>query len=165
MISLNIKEQSKADDTFQNLFLSIVQTPVPPDTTRIASYIYRILTNDIVDETRKSDVYNQFVQRYREHGKHKTKQEDPEAEAIELEETLRMFRSLRKRLPAHQAEAVIQSCILGNNTKDAARKMELDTKTFSQYLYRGKRKIYQLLKKKRDKRGKRNECVQQSVEL
>ena len=161
MISLNIKEQSAADDTFQDLFLSIVKTPVPPDTSRITSYIYKILTNDIIDETRKSEVYNQCIRGYRECGDYTTMQEDPEAEVIEIEETHRMFRSLRKNLPIHQAEAVIQNCILGNNTEDAARKMDLNPMTFSQYLYRGKRKVRRLIGQKREKQGDRNEYMQQ----
>jgi len=160
MISLNIKEQSAADDTFQNLFLSIVQTPVPPDTTRISSYIYRILANDIIDETRKSEVYNQCVRGYRQCGDYKTKQRDPEAEAIEIEETHRMFQSLRKHLPPHQAEAVIQNCILGNNTGDAAKKMNLNSRTFAKYLYKGKKKVRRLFGKKREKQGDRNEYIQ-----
>jgi RNA polymerase sigma factor (sigma-70 family) len=163
MISLKIKEQSAADDTFQNLFLSIVKTPVPADTSRITSYIYKILMNDIIDETRKSDVYRQFVHGYREFCDYKTMQEDPETEAIELEETQRMFQSIRRNLPAHQAEAVIQTCVLGNNTGDAARKMALKPRTFAKYLYKGKRKLRRLFGKKREKQGDGNELVQEQV--
>lgn len=164
MISLKVKERSTADDMYQNLFLSIVQNPVPRDTNRVKSYIYKILTNDIIDENRKSDVYRQFVRAYRERGNHKAMQEDPESEAIELEETRKMLQSLRNQLPAHQAEAVIQRCVLGNDTKDAARKMNLDPKTFIHYLHRGKTGIRQLLKRKRDK-GDRNEYKQQSTKM
>lgn len=167
MISLNIKEQSAADDMFQNLFLSIVKTPVPSNTTRIVSYIYKILTNDIIDETRKTDVYNQYVREYRKCSdyRNRTMQEDPAAGVIELEETHRMFQSLRKHLPDHQAEAIIQNCFLEKSSEDAARKMNLDSRTFSQYLYKGKRKIRQLIGKKREKQGDRNANVQKQGKL
>ncbi len=165
MISVNIEEESAADDTFQTLFLSIVKTPVPRNSGHVVSYIYKTLTNDIIDEKRKTDVYSRCVRGYRQCGDYKTMQEDPETKAIEIEETQRMFRSLRKHLPDHQAEAVIQNCILGNNTEDAAKKMDLDRRTFSQYLYRGKEKIRRLVGEKRKKQGDKNEHVQKRIEL
>jgi len=165
MISLNVEEESAADDTFQSLFLSIVKTPVPRDSTQVVAYVYRVLTNDMIDERRKADVHDRFVRRCRRYGDYRTRQEDPEAEAIEVEETRRMLQALRKHLPDHQAEAVIQSCVLGNNTEDAAEEMDLDRRTFSQYLYRGKERMRRLIGEKRKEQGDNNEHVQKKVKL
>lgn len=49
MISINVKEQSVADDVFQNLFLSVVHKPIPPHIERIEAYLYRIITKDQED--------------------------------------------------------------------------------------------------------------------
>ncbi len=165
MISLNVKEESAADDIFQDLFLSIVRTPVPRDIDRVPAYLYRIVTNDVIDETRRMSNYAEFVRDYRECGDRETTQEAPESDAIELEETHAMLRSLRQRLPNHEAEAVIQRYFYDNTAGDAARKMEVDSKSFSQYLYRGKVKILRLQRKEREKRekqGDKNEYLQQS---
>jgi RNA polymerase sigma factor (sigma-70 family) len=165
MISLSVKEQSEADDMFQDLFLSIVQTPIPPDTDRVPAYLYRVITNDVIDETRRLCNYAEFVREYREQGNHRMAHEAPENGVIELEETHEMLESLRKRLPSHEAEAVIRSCVYGNKAGYAAKKMDLDRKTFSQYLYRGKTRIRRLLGKNREKQGDMNEYSQQPVEL
>jgi RNA polymerase sigma factor (sigma-70 family) len=166
MISLNVKEESVADDIFQNLFLSIVRTPVPQDTDRVPAYLYRIVTNDVIDETRRLSNYAEFVRDYRECGKHEATQETPESDAIEIEETHAMLRSLRNRLPYHEAEAVIQRYFYDNKAGDAAKKMEVDSKSFSQYLYRGKMKILRSQRREREKREKqgdsKNEYLQQS---
>jgi len=49
MISLNVKEQSMADDVFQDLFLSVVHKPIPPGIDRIEAYLCRIITKDQED--------------------------------------------------------------------------------------------------------------------
>lgn len=165
MISLSIKEQSAADDMFQNLFLSIVRAPIPPDTSRVVSYLYRIIANDVIDENRRIGNHAEFVRGYRECGSYKTTHEEPESDVIESEETCAMLRSLRKRLPDHEAEAIIQRYVYGSRIGDAARKMEVDSKTFSQYLHRGKVKIRRLHHKKQLKQEDKNEYLQQSGKL
>jgi RNA polymerase sigma factor (sigma-70 family) len=166
MISLNVKEESAADDVFQDLFLSIVRTPVPQDIDRVPAYLYRIVANDMIDETRRLSNYAQFVRDYRECGNREATQEAPESDAIELEETHAMLRSLRNRLPYHEAEAIIQRYFYDKKAGDAARKMEIDSKSFSQYLHRGKVKILRSQRKEREKREKqgdnKNEYLQQS---
>lgn len=164
MISLNVKEQSAADDMFQELFLSVVQNPVPPG-ARVDSYLYRVVTHDLIDENRKLTHYSEFVRDYRQSGLCSPSQEAPEEGVIRLEEAQKMLASLRKRLPSHEAEAVIQRYVCGKKTRDAAKQMNLDARTFSKYLTRGKAKIRQLLANKRDRQGDKNGYIQQSVEL
>lgn len=163
MISLNVKEESTADDIYQNLFLSIVQTPIPRNIGRVPAYLYRIVTNDVIDENRKLNNYTEFVKDYRECGDLKAEQEAPESDVMELEETRAMLLSLRKHLPRHEAEAVIQRYVYNNKAGVAAENMEVESKTFSQYLYRGKSKMRRLQRAKREKQGdRRNEYLQQS---
>lgn len=166
MISLNVREESVADDIFQNLFLSIVRTPIPHNVDRVPAYLYRIVANDVIDENRRLNNYVEFVRYYRECGKHRATQDGPENDVIEAEETREMLRSLRKWLPYHEAEAIIQRYFYDNKAGVAARKMELDSKTYSQYLHRGKAKIRRLQRKKREKQeDSKNEYLQQSGKL
>ncbi len=153
MISLNVKEQSTVDDMFQNLFLSVVRSPIPPGTDRVVSYLYRIIANDLIDENRRLSNYAEFVRGYRECGCLSETQQTPESGAIEIEETHAMLQLLRKQLPAHEAEAVVHKYFHGRETTDAAERMQVDNKTFSQYAYRGKRKIRRLHRKMQQKQG------------
>ena len=147
MISLNVTELSTADDIFQNLFLSVVHKPIPPHVDRIEAYLYRIVTNDVIDETRKQNGYVDFVRGYGRHNNHQTTQEPPDNDVIEVEDTRKMLQLIERQLPSREAEAVIHRHLYGNKIRDGAEKMNVDSRTFSRYLTRGKRRIRQFIGK------------------
>ncbi len=147
MISLNVKEQSLADDVFQNLFLSVVHKPIPPGIDRIEAYLYRIITNHVIDETRKTNGYRHFVRRYSRHNYHQTTQEAPDDDVIEVEDARKMLQLIERQLPSREAEAVIRRHVYGSNVSDGAKEMNVDSRTFSRYISRGKRRIRQLIGK------------------
>ncbi|KPK38521.1 MAG: hypothetical protein AMJ65_12775 [Phycisphaerae bacterium SG8_4] len=147
MISLKVKEQSMADDVFQNLFLSVVHRPIPTHIDRIEAYLNRIITNDIVDETRKTNGYNEHVRGYGRHNSHRMKQEPPDGDVIEVEDVRKMLQLIERQLPSREAEALIRRHVYGDDISDGAREMNVDTRTFSRYLSRGKRRIRQLFGK------------------
>ncbi|MHC4433475.1 MAG: RNA polymerase sigma factor [Planctomycetota bacterium] len=152
MISLNVKEQSRADDVFQNLFLSVVHKPIPTHVERIEAYLYRIITNDIIDETRKTNGYHELVRGYGQHNSRRMRQESPGGDAIEVEDVRKMLQLIERQLPPREAEAVIRRHVYGDDVSDGAREMNVDTRTFSRYLSRARRRIRRLFGK-----GKKDE--------
>jgi RNA polymerase sigma factor (sigma-70 family) len=147
MISLKVKEQSMADDVFQNLFLSVVYKPIPTHIDRIEAYLYRIITNDIIDETRRRKGYHELVRGYGRHNKDQLKQKPPDGDVIEVEDVRKMLQLIERQLPSREAEAVILRHVYGDDVSDGAREMNVDTRTFSRYLSRGKRRIRRLFGK------------------
>ncbi len=145
MISFNVKEQSMADDIFQNLFLSIVHKPIPPEVDRVEAYLYRIVTNDVIDETRKTNGHRNDVRVYGKYRNSQPRQEAPENDFVESEEMRKMLQTIRKRLPWREAQAVIHRHLCDNEVSDGARKMNVDKRTFSRYLSRGKQRIRQYI--------------------
>jgi len=152
MISLNVKEQPMADDIFQNLFLSVVHKPIPPHVDRIEAYLYRIITNDIIDETRKTNGYRHFARRYSRHNNHQTTQEAPDDDVIQVEDARKMLQSIARQLPSREAEAIIRRHVYGNSIGDGAKEMNVDSRTFSRYISRGKRRIRQFIGKDQEDR-------------
>jgi len=152
MISLNVTEQSMADDVFQNLFLSVVHKPIPPGVGRIEAYLYRIITNDVIDDTRKTNGYHHFVRGYGRHNNPQTRQEPPDDEVIEVEDVRKMLQLIERQLPSREAEAVIRKHVYGSNVSDGAKEMNVDSRTFSRYLSRGKRRIRQRIGKDQEDR-------------
>ena len=144
MISRNVKEQSMADDAFQNLFLSVVHKPIPTHIDRIEAYLHRIVTNDIIDETRRTNGYHDLVRGYGQHNSHRMRQETPDDDVIEVEDVHKMLELIERQLPSREAEAVISRHLYGNNVSEGAKEMNVDSRTFSRYLTRGKRRIRQL---------------------
>ena len=152
MISLNVKEQSMADDIFQNLFLSVVHKPIPPHINRIGAYLYRIIANDVIDETRKANGYHHVVRGYGQCKNHQTTQEPPDDGAIEVEDVHKMLQLIKRHLPSREAEAAICRHVYGKNVSDGAKEMNVDSRTFSRYLSRGKRRIRLLIGKGKEDR-------------
>ncbi len=48
MIEFNVKDEFKAEDIFQDLFVSVVGKPIPPGVENVRAYLYRAVTNDVV---------------------------------------------------------------------------------------------------------------------
>jgi DNA-directed RNA polymerase specialized sigma24 family protein len=55
-----------------------------------------------------------------------------------------MLQLIERQLPSREAEAVIRRHVHGDDVSDGARKMNVDTRTFSRYLSRGKKRIRRL---------------------
>ncbi|MHC4293681.1 MAG: RNA polymerase sigma factor [Planctomycetota bacterium] len=144
IILFHIKDRSEADDIFQDLFLSFVRNPVPSDTKNIMAYIYKTITNDIFDLVRKKRNYQYRVARYAEQRKYLIKTLGPEERAIRAEEFQKLFSLIKKRLPSRQAQAIHLRYINNYTTSEAAKKMGVDEKTVSRYLWAGLRRAQKL---------------------
>jgi DNA-directed RNA polymerase specialized sigma24 family protein len=49
VICSQVNNKACAEDIFQDFFLSLVSKPIPHDVKNIKSYLYRAISNDIVD--------------------------------------------------------------------------------------------------------------------
>ncbi|MHC4271213.1 MAG: RNA polymerase sigma factor, partial [Planctomycetota bacterium] len=144
IILFHIKDSSEADDIFQDLFLSFVRNPIPSDTKNVIAYIYRTITNDIFDLIRKKRNYQHRIARYAEQRKYITNTSVPEDRTIQAEEFQKLFSLIKKRLPSRQAQAIHLRYIKNCTTSEAARKMGVDEKTVSRYLWAGLKRAQKL---------------------
>ena len=49
IIISKVQDEDKASDLCQDLFLSLVQNPIPPEVANIKGLLYRAIINDIAD--------------------------------------------------------------------------------------------------------------------
>ncbi len=150
IIHFNVKDESKADDIFQDFFVSIVGRPIPPDIDDIRAYLYRAVTNDVIDISRRTKSRKDRVQRYTERRKYRIIQEDPENTVIQAEETEKMFQLIESRLPKHEAQVVVQRYGHGLSTTDTAERMHVNKRSVSRYLSVAMKKIRQFAPKNED---------------
>ena len=150
LIHFNLKDKSKADDIFQQLFVSIVHKPIPSDVQDIQAYLYRAVTNDVVDLSRQRKIRRDHLQKYAFCHKHDSRQEDPQKIAIQVESTRNMFHLIESRLPEREAQAVLQRFGHGFSLKDTAKKMHVDKRVVSRYLSLALKKMRQLVPKNRE---------------
>ena len=134
IIHFNVKDESNADDIFQDFFVSIVRKPIPPEIQDIKAYIYRAVTNDVIDASRQKKCHQDHIKKYAECCKHFIITEDPQDIAIKMEDTKRMFQLIESCLPKHEAEVIIQRYGQGFSTTDTAKRMQVNKRHISRYL-------------------------------
>lgn len=152
MIHYNVKDQTKADDIFQNFFVSIVHKPIPPDIQDVKAYLYRAVTNDVIDDSRQKKCHQDHIKKYAECYKHLIVTEDPQNIAIKKEDTKRMFQLIESRLPRREAQVVLQRYGYGFSTKDAAKRMHADKRNVSRYLSAALKKMRDFISQSEDEK-------------
>ncbi len=150
IIHFNVKDKSKADDIFQNFFVSIVRKPIPSDIQDFKAYLYRAVTNDVIDFCRQKKCHQDHIQKYAQCRKHFIITEDPQNIAIQTEDTKRMFQLIESRLSKRQAEVVIQRYGQGFSTTDTAEKMNVNKKIVSRYLSAALKKMREFVPENED---------------
>lgn len=150
IIHFNVKDDSKADDIFQEFFMSIVRKPIPSGIQDIRAYLYTAVTNDVIDVSRQIKNHKDHVQKYAECRKHFVIPEDPQNTAIQTENTKKMFQLIESRLPKRQAEVIIQRYGYGLSTTDTAEKMNADKQIISRYLSVALKKMREFIPENED---------------
>jgi RNA polymerase sigma factor (sigma-70 family) len=156
VIGCKVKNKERADDLFQDLFLSLVFKPLPLDIRNTKSYLYRVITNYIADATSRVDKYQNRLYRYAEHRKRFTTQHIPENSLIELEEMNKMVKLIEDQLPPSEAQAVVLRYRNHHSTKETAEKMNVNSRSVSRYVSVGLSKIRHFL---RGQKGNYNDCA------
>ena len=149
-IHFNVKDKSKADDIFQEFFMSIIHKPIPSNIQDIKAYLYRAVTNDVIDVSRQIKCHQYHIQKYAECRKHFVIPEDPQNTAIQVENTKKMFQLIESRLPKREAEVIVQRYGQGFSTTDTAEKMDVHERNVSRYLSVALKKMREFVPKKED---------------
>ena len=150
IIHFNVKDKTKADDIFQDFFVSIVRKPIPSGIRDIRAYLYRAVTNDVIDVSRQIKNHQDHIKQYAECRKKNELAEDPQKTAIQTEGTKKMFRLIESRLPKREAEVVVQRYGHGLSITDTAEKMNVNKRIVSRYLSLALKKMREFVPKNED---------------
>ena len=148
VIFSQVKNKARINDIFQDFFLSLVRKPIPQDVKNIKGYLYRAITNDIIDATRRVERYCNLVHKYSEYLEHPINNKTPENAFIDEEETNKMFRLIKGRLTNSQYQAMALRYRTDHSIKEVAEKMSVKSTSVSRYLSIGLKKIRCFLKPK-----------------
>lgn len=146
IIRCKVRDETQADDLFQDFFLSLVSRPPPPNIQNMKGYLYRAIINDIADSARRVERYQTRLRRYAERLKYFRTEDIPENALIEAEEMGKMFKLIERRLPHIEARAIILRYRNHYNIKEVAKKMGINDNAAWRYIYKGLRKIRQFLR-------------------
>ena len=141
VICSQVKNKSRVDDIFQDFFISLVSKPVPHDVKNIKSYLYRAITNDIVDTQRQLERYREQIKKYRENCDFSINNSLPENALVKEEQMNKMFDLMRGRLTSSQSQAIALRYGTNHTIKEVAMEMGVKSTSVSRYICTGLRKI------------------------
>lgn len=145
VIRYHIKDEARADDLFQDFFLSLILKPLPTDIRSIKSYLYKMIINDIADAGCRIERYQNQMRRYAARKKYHTTKKSPESALIEMEEMNKMFKLIEEQLPRSEARAVVLRYRNQYSIKEVAGKMNVTSESVSRYISVGISKVRQFL--------------------
>ncbi len=146
VICSQVKNKSHADDLFQDFFLSLVSKPIPQNVKNIKSYLYRAISNDIVDTQRQAERQKEKIKKYKERCNFSINKPEPENALIKDEQMNKMFDLIKDRLTSSQSQAITLRYVTNHTIKEVAEKMGIKTTSASRYICTGLRKIRQSFK-------------------
>jgi RNA polymerase sigma factor (sigma-70 family) len=149
VIRFNVDDQSNANDIFQDFFVSLVRKPIPPYIKDVKRYLYKAVTNDVIDFSRRSRNRQNNAQKYAYIYKYSITEENPQEMMVHAEETTRMLQLIRKHLPKREAKVFCKRCGDGLSTADTARALRLSKTTVSHYFCVATKKIRQIISNKK----------------
>ena len=148
VIRSKLRNQDEADDVFQDFFLSLVSNPVPMGVKNIKSYLYRAITNDIVDAVRRTEAYKSHLRTYNKDFNYSVNNAHPESALMEKEEIDRMFELMERHLKEGERTAIKLRYMEQCSFNEVAEDMGVKPRSASRYVCVGLGKIRQLLKAK-----------------
>jgi RNA polymerase sigma factor (sigma-70 family) len=145
VICFHVQDEDQAEDLFQDFFLSFVSHPLPRDIQNIESYLYKAITNDIIDAVHRNEHYRNYIREYGERSDHARSEQTPAEAALRMEETGRVLDLIEKRLPYTEAQAVCLQYRDSHSAKDIAEQMGVGIATARGYVSEGLSRIRRLL--------------------
>jgi len=134
VIRFQARNESHEDDLFQQLFLSLVSRPMPPDVENVKSYLYRAIANDIVDSARREARQQKHFEKIAEEFRNSIHKQAPADALIGVVDGDAAFACLARHLRKREAEAVVLRYQDDRSIPEIARVMGVDRRTVSHYL-------------------------------
>ena len=143
IIRYQAENEFQEEDLFQEFFLSLVRKPLPPETRNVRSYLYRAITNDVIDVTRRQARWHRYLKKYAEKRQICINKWTPENALALVEEQESVFRHLAGLLRRKEAEAVTLRYRDDCSISEIARRMGINKRSVSRYLAAGLRRLRQ----------------------
>ena len=145
VIRYRAQSEAEVDDLFHDLFLSLASRPIPANVQNIKGYLYRMVANDITDSRRRINVYQTALRKHYQYSIGSDVDGGPESALIDVEETVKLFGMVEKRLSTAEARAVTLRYRDNYSTEETAREMKVKPRTVSRYLSVGLSKLREFL--------------------
>ena len=140
-IRSKVNDKSVIDDIFQNLFLSLVHSPVPSDIENVEGYLRRAIRNDVIDSAIKNKNRRAREQKYAKMYLANTRYDDPEDTVTMRNMIQHISEIIENKLPAHETMAIKEKYRYNRNGDEAAKVMGITKRSFSHYICTGLKRV------------------------
>lgn len=146
VIRLNISDPHKAEDIFQDFFVSIVENPLPAKLYNSKAYLNRAVKNDVIDMCRNEKTYLKHKIRYASYLKtHHSEENTPQQEMIHRESLDEIMECAKRFLPSKHLKAILMRYFENMSIAKTAQKLDIDDRSVSRYVSVGLKKLRQSL--------------------
>jgi len=145
VIRYKVRDDSQAQAIFQDFFLSLVYKPIPQAVKNVKSYIYRAISNDIIDAVRRMERYDTYIRKYSEQVNYSINKTNPKNASITEERYNEALALIKRRLTPTEYKAISLRYEKNNSIEDVAEKMGVNKRTISSYISVGLKKVREFL--------------------
>lgn len=139
------RDQTITNDLYQDFFLSLVSKPIPEDVKNIKSYLYKSITHDVFDSTRRLQRYRKLMDKYIENSDFPINNTNPANAPIVEDKIEKVLSVVRGCLSPTEAKAITLRYRKGCSNKDIAKRLGVKKDSVSRYICMGLKKIRQIL--------------------
>jgi len=150
IICSKTKNKAQVNDLYQDFFLSLVSKPPPSGTKNIKSYLYRAITNDIVDATRQMQRYQTLINKYADNLNLSINKPDSTNASTDEGSIEKIFSLIRGHLSPVEAKAITLRYKNNCSNEEIAKEIDAKKESVSRYICVGLKKIRQILAAEED---------------
>jgi len=141
VIRFQAKTEFQEDDLFQEFFLVLAAKPIPANVSNVKSYIYRAVTNTVIEWARRQAREERCLKKHVEEIRISINKRTPQSAIIQKEGRESVFRYLAGQLRRREAEAVMLRYRDNCSISEIAQRMGVDRRTVSHYLSEGLKEL------------------------
>lgn len=141
IIRFHVKNEFQVEDLYQEFFLTLLVKPIPANVESVRAYLYRAITNDVIDAGRRESRRQKNLRLFSERARNSIQIEEPGDAIEETEEKDSILSHWLRQLRGREAEAIRLRYRDSRSIDEIAREMGVDNATVSHYLSRGLKKL------------------------
>jgi RNA polymerase sigma factor (sigma-70 family) len=142
VIRLRIPDVSRREDLFQELFLRLVDRPVPAEVENVRGYLYRMILRDAIDLEREQEQEQRHLKKYVARSQILIyKSLSPNAILEETKEKDSVFACLIGQLRRREAQVMTLRYQDNYSVAEIAAEIGIDRRSVSRYLTSGLREL------------------------
>jgi len=144
VIQVRAGNQLSGDDVFQSLFLRLLEKPIPCELGDRRSFLYRMITNNMINEVHRVKAYKKRISRYSHLQPSKARVRDTYEKVAQANEFDYIMHIINNSLPSQIATALKLHYKKDYANGAIAQVMSVKEETGRKYIRRGLKKLREI---------------------